>query len=167
MTDPDFAQSLVDAAIAAFPRNTDWPNDRETITGYETYRQEGVIDPAVPLTYQVPQIGPVEPVARKAVAAVLFALTDGPLGEALADELPEWLITLRNATKLVRKGGIQNWGVLGFGDAAIRGVCCRCDRATMVYRGYGSEHADRGTFCGNCKESALRGSELPQLGGGS
>lgn len=76
----DLARSLVDAAAAVFPVDPCAPDDGETVVDYElisTTEAERAEEINLPGMYSVPQWGPVEQIARAAVAAVLETLAAG------------------------------------------------------------------------------------------
>jgi len=73
----DLSQSLVDAAAAVFPVDPVAPDDMETVVDYNlisTTEEERASEINLPEMYSVPQWGPVEQIARAAVAAVLETL---------------------------------------------------------------------------------------------
>lgn len=73
----DLSRSLVDAAAEAFPPDPCEPDDRETVVDWElisTTEADRAEDINLPEMYSVPIFGPVEQVARAAVAAVLETL---------------------------------------------------------------------------------------------
>jgi hypothetical protein len=75
---PD-ADTIVRAALAAFPADPNFPDAREAITGYEVFRDDGEPadrDPNVPVEYWVFEIGDADPVARAVAAAVLRVVAD-------------------------------------------------------------------------------------------
>ena len=80
------AESLLRAALAAFPADPTFPEDRQAITGYQWEQGPPGDDPHVPDAYWVPDLADAWPVARAIVHAVLTDLAENGFGPPPRDD---------------------------------------------------------------------------------